>query len=106
MSNPKTFQRYEASWWGLLDKWKENPQEVVSISCESPKHAKGMRLEFYKMREAALRDPHMAQEYAEALNSREVKVVGNDIVFSHKDNSWIGKLISKYLEKDDEAGKA
>lgn len=97
MSNPKTIRRYSAEWFTLFNKFRDEPDETVEIECESEQNAKAMRLEFYKAREAFLRDPEMSIEYGEALESREVKVRGTLCVFDHKDRNWIGQLIAKSL---------
>jgi len=99
MPNPKNFDRYAEGWRDMLIEWDMNPNKVISIDCSSEKKANAMRLEFYKMREAALRDSMLKERYADILNSREVKVRDNVCIFDTKDNNWISKLILASLNK-------
>lgn len=105
MTSPKTINRYSAHWMDLFDAFVDDPQKERVIECKTEKHAKGMRLEFYKAREALLKGLHDSKqdaEFANALNTREVKVVGTQVVFTHKDENWIGKLIAESLGKEDD----
>lgn len=103
MTNPKSFDRYAEGWRDLLMQWEEAPDKIVRIECANEKQARVMRFEFYKMREAALRDTELKERYADVLNSREVKVRENFCVFDTKDNNWISKLIRASIDKDLEA---
>lgn len=100
MTAPKTFKRYAPIWFELFDTFKNEPNRVVTITLESPNQAKGMRGEFYKARDAFCADPDLREEYEEALNSREVKVRGNDCIFDHKDKNWVVGFIEKALAKE------
>jgi len=99
MPNPKTFDRYAEGWRDLLIEWEIDPNKVISIDCSSEKKAHAMRLEFYKMREAALCDLVLKERYNDILNSREVKVRDSVCVFDTKDNNWISKLLRASLDK-------
>ena len=97
MSHPKTLQRYTSEWFTLFDQFKADPDGTVELDCETPKKAAAVRLEFYKAREAFLKDPDMAQEYGEVLNSREVKVRDTHVIFDHKERNWVGNIIRRNL---------
>lgn len=98
MASPKTFKRYAAQWFALLDSFKEDPSKIREVPCPDKDKAMAMRLEFYKMREAFIKDPDLRQEYEFVLNSREVRVTDDGrVVFDTKDNNWIGKLIEQSL---------
>lgn len=98
MASPKTYKRYASQWFRILDSFKEDPQKVREVTCPNKNKAMAMRLEFYKMREAFIKDPELRKEYEYVLNSREVHVTDDGrVVFDTKDNNWIGKLIDESL---------
>lgn len=97
MSAAKIYARYAVQWLELFDGFKEFPTKVHVIHCKDEKQAKALRCEFYKAREAFLDEASMRDEYQEVLNSKEVLVRGNDVVFEFKDNNWAAKLIKDSL---------
>lgn len=99
MSSPSTFSRYADAWVELLVAWEANPEKIISINCGTEKKAKAMRLEFYKMREAAMKDPLIKERYANALDTREVKVKDTMCIFDHKGNNWVQKLIEENMQQ-------
>lgn len=103
MASPKTYKRYAMQWFALLDLFKEDPNKIREIACPTKNKALAMRLEFYKMREAFLKEPELKAEYEFVLNSREVHVTEEGLViFDTKDNNWIGKLIKESLHLNDD----
>lgn len=108
MGSPKTVKRFNSEWFALFDRFIEDENAVIEVECGTPRAAKAMRLEFYKIRQAIVgteqvppEDPELAAMYAGILNSREVAVPkdGTKCVFSHKDRNWIGQVLAKALEE-------
>lgn len=102
MSSPKTYKRYASAWYLLFDKLKTSPHEEHVIECPTPERAKAVRSEFYKARAAFLREEGMAKEFGETLNSREVLVRDNKVVFAFKDENWVAKLILDSLGEEEQ----
>jgi hypothetical protein len=97
MSPPKDFRRYSSAWMELFEAFRENPEQEVSVQCPSARKASALRLEFYKAREAFLSDESMQAEYGAVLNSREVRVVEDRVIFDNKDRGWIVEALDAAL---------
>lgn len=106
MGSSKDFNRYTERWRDLFHLFQEDPSKEHIVHCKSPQEARLVRLEFYKAREAL----HRAEEhdrlhdhvaYAEYghpnLDRKEVRVVGNDVIFGFKDSSRIALLLAESL---------
>ena len=100
------FNRYSALWLELFDHLCENPTENHVVECDSVEQAKGLRLEFYKARKAIFiseqdfkdKDPvGYAQMGHGALDSREVRVLGNSVHFGCKDSNRVSELLRASL---------
>ena len=107
MPASKDILRYTERWMDLFDKFQEDPTKEHVVACVSEKQAKLMRLEFYKARralelsEAELKknDPKAYQQMGHPnLDRKEVRVVGNCVIFGFKDSSEIAKLIAASFE--------
>lgn len=106
MASPRDILRYTERWLDLFDKFQDDPAQEHIVYCDSPAHAKLVRLEFYKAREAMKRHEEKLKKddpktYAEIghpnLDRKEVRIVGNNCVFGFKDDSVIAKLLEKSL---------
>lgn len=103
MTSPKTYKRYATQWLDLFYVFKDEPTKTHTFQCDNATKAKAMRLEFYKAREAFLKDPDMRKEFESALNGREVRLTeDNRVIFDFKDNNWIGKVIADGLQQEEE----
>jgi hypothetical protein len=99
VSSPKQIERYSKKWKELFDWFIRNPTSTHLVACEDEEHAKKLRLEFYKAREALLRNDELRELYGEVLDAREVTLRGRKVVFGTKDDGWIADAIANSFKE-------
>lgn len=87
---------FPQEWHDLFDWFESHPHDQYRIPAENAARAASVRMEFYRVRSAALKEPMFAKAY---LNTaiRECVLEGHSVVFRLKDHAPVAELLRRSL---------